>query len=375
MKLLHLSDLHLGIKLKAHNLIPIQTQILEDILSFVKKERMDGVIIAGDIYDSVNPPDAAVELFEHFLLRLSRLHTKVFVISGNHDDDAKLSFGSEFFKESDIFIAKSYKGSVSKYSLQDEYGPIHFYLLPYLTANTVRAMHPEEKNIKNCHDALTFVLKNINLNKEERNVLIAHQFVGNALQSDSETVYLGGSEIVEPSLFSDFDYVALGHIHTAQHIWRDHIRYCGTMFSYSISEAKRKKQLLTVELKEKGTLLFTKTDIVPPKNIVEISGSLETVLSPAFRENLNSEDFYYVELVEDRILPEAMSDLKKVFPYILQLNYKTEKSANQSAFLEQNMPSLKPADVFEQLFMQMQGRGFSEKEKQIVHEILEEMEQ
>ena len=251
MKLIHLSDLHLGKRVNEFSMIEDQEYILREILGIVREEEPDGVLIAGDIYDKSVPSVEAVELFDDFLKRLARQKTPVFIISGNHDSPERLAFAAELIEPSGIYIAPAYNGKVAPVSLSDAHGEVHIYMLPFIKPVHVRRIFPEDK-VESYTDAVRAAIAHMNVAESERNILMTHQFVTGAARSDSEDICVGGSDNVDASVFQVFDYVALGHIHGPQNAGGEKARYCGSPLKYSFSEAGHRKSVTVVEMEEKG---------------------------------------------------------------------------------------------------------------------------
>ena len=267
MKLMHLSDLHLGKRLNEFSLMEDQEYILNQILNIAQEQQPDGVLIAGDVYDKAIPSAEAVSLFDDFLYRLSQRRLPVFVISGNHDSAERIAFGSRLLDASGVHLSPVYSGQVAPITLWDEFGPVHFWLLPFLKPIHVRRFYPEEPT-DTYSQAMSAAVSHLALNPEERNVLITHQFVTGASRSDSEELSVGGADHVDADIFQDFDYVALGHLHRPQNCGSAHIRYCGTPLKYSFSEAKDEKSVTIAELREKGSLTVSTIPLKPLRELV-----------------------------------------------------------------------------------------------------------
>ena len=255
MKFIHLSDLHLGKRVNDFSMIEDQAFILERILGIIEAEKPQAVLIAGDVYDKPVPPAEAVRLFDDFLNRLSGTGAEIFIISGNHDSAERLSFGSRIMDRQGIHFAGGYDGSTRCFSLCDEYGKVNFYMLPFIKPVHVRQAFTEDEKaaeIVTFTDALSFAIEKMGVNKEERNVLMAHQFCTGAERSGSEDISVGGLDTVDSSVFEAFDYTALGHLHGPQHVGSENIRYCGSPLKYSFSEVNQVKSVTVVELGEKA---------------------------------------------------------------------------------------------------------------------------
>lgn len=246
MKLIHLSDLHLGKRLNEFSLIEDQNYILSKILKIIDDEQPDGIIIAGDVYDKSVPTGEAVEMFDDFLVKLAKKNLQVYVNSGNHDSPERLAFGNRIMNASGIHFSSVYNGTPDHFEAEDEYGKVMIYLLPFIKPAHVRRFFPDE-SIESYTDALKVAVNAMNINKDIRNVLLSHQFVTGAQRSESEEISVGGSDNVDSDVFADFDYVALGHIHRPQNIEKNKIRYCGSPLKYSFSESPYEKSV-TVEI-------------------------------------------------------------------------------------------------------------------------------
>ena len=251
MKLIHLSDLHLGKRVNEFSLLEDQKYILTKILNIIDEEKPDALLIAGDIYDKAIPSAEAVELFDDFLVRLAGKDIKTFIISGNHDSPERLAFANRLIDISGIHLSPVYNGKVEPCTLTDSFGNINIYMLPFVKPIHVRRFYPEEE-ISTYTDAIRVALSQVKFDPKDRNVLITHQFVTGAERSESEEISVGGSDNVDASVFDGWDYVALGHIHRPQNIGEERIRYCGTPLKYSFSEANHQKSVTVVELNEKG---------------------------------------------------------------------------------------------------------------------------
>ena len=246
MKFVHLSDLHLGKRVNEYSMLEDQEYILTKIINIIDDEKPSGVIIAGDVYDKSIPSAEAVQMFDDFLTRLAKRNLQVFVISGNHDSPERMSFGSRLMDQSGIHISQVYNGQIEPFAMEDDHGAVNVYMLPFVKPAHVKRFSDE--SIESYTDALRVTIAEMNVNQSERNILITHQFVTGAMRSDSEDVSVGGSDNVDVSVFDNFDYVALGHIHSPQNCTSERVRYCGTPLKYSFSEAKDNKSVTVVEL-------------------------------------------------------------------------------------------------------------------------------
>lgn len=320
MKLIHLSDLHIGKRVNEVSMIEEQEYILDQILNIVDEEQPGAVLISGDVYDKSVPSAEAVTLFDDFLFRLAERNRQVFIISGNHDSAERLAFGGRLMEGKGIHLAPAYNGSVAPITLQDAYGDIHFWLLPFLKPIHVKRFYPEA-GIETYTDACRVAVEQMNVDVTERNVLLTHQFVTGSVTCDSEEISVGGSDNVDASVFADFDYVALGHIHGPQNIGTERIRYCGTPLKYSFSEAGHKKSVTVVELEEKGILRMHTVPLIPAHDLREIRGTYEEVTARSFYENTAVEDYLHITLTDEEDVPEAVARLRVIYPNLMKLSY------------------------------------------------------
>ena len=302
MKLLHIADLHIGKRLNEFNLIDDQRYILEQILAITKDENPDGVLIAGDVYDKSQPSAEAVELLDWFLTSLTELGCRVFMISGNHDSPERLGFGSQIMKRNGLYIAGVFDGSMKKIMLEDEHGVVNIYLLPFIKPAMVRPYFEEQ--IDSYDEAVRKVISAENIDTDQRNVLVAHQFVvkGSQLPEQSESEYpsVGGLDYVDASAFKNFDYVALGHLHRSQSVDSGRGYYAGSPLKYSVSEAVNHKSVLIIELAGKESeIIKRRVKLTPKRDVLKIKGYIDDVLNAAREQGQVSQDFVHVTLTDD----------------------------------------------------------------------------
>ena len=327
MKFIHLSDLHLGKRLNEFSLIEDQEYILNKIINIIDDEKPDAVIIAGDIYDKPVPPAEAVRLFDDFLCSLALRRLQVFVISGNHDSAERIAFGSRLMDKSGIHMAPVYDGNAAPVSLEDEYGIVDVYMLPFVKPAGVRRLFKDEQ-IDSYTDALRACVKNMNVDSSHRNILVTHQFVTGALRSDSEEISIGGADNVDAAVFGDFDYTALGHIHRPQNCKSDKVRYCGTPLKYSFSEAKDKKSVTVVELCEKGNMKVRTVELVPLRDMHEIKGSYDQIMRRDFYKDTSyQEDYMHITLTDEEDIPDAVGKLRTVYHNLMKLDYDNTRTS------------------------------------------------
>ena len=324
MKLLHLGDLHIGKSLGDYDLYEDQAYILERVLEMVREDSVDAVVIAGDVYDKAIPSEAAVKLLDFFVSKLAEEEVGVFLISGNHDSDERLNFGSRLFEVNGIHIVSKFDGTLRKYTLEDDFGTVNFYLLPFVKASQVRHFYPEEE-ISSYDDAVRTVLEHSDFDPGERNVLVAHQFVcgkedpGLAGSEGASAQNVGLVEKISYGSMEQFDYVALGHIHSPQQVGREHIRYSGSPLKYSLAEAHSDKSVPIVTLEAKGEVRIELKPLKPLRNLRHIKGRMKELLA---KENIVSpEDFIYVTLTDEEFVNDAMGIFQQYYPNVVKIDY------------------------------------------------------
>lgn len=373
MKFFHLSDLHLGKRVNAFSMLEDQNYILQQILSLADTEHPDAVVIAGDVYDKSVPSGEAVQLFDWFLCQLAQRMLPTFIISGNHDSPERLSFGGRLMESSGIYLSPIYNGTVAPIALSDSYGPINFYLLPFVKPAHVRRFFPDAE-IETYTDALACAVNAMEINPSERNVLVTHQFVTGASRSDSEELSVGGSDNVDASVFDSFDYVALGHIHGPQNISAERIRYCGTPLKYSFSEASHHKSVTVVELGAKGELAVHTLPLTPLHDLRELRGTYNELTYKPNWVNTNTQDYLHITLTDEEDVPDAMAKLRIVYPNLMKLDYDNLRTRTQLQ-LEAigDIEKIHPMELFEQFYAQQNNQPLSAQQAQLVQSLIGEI--
>lgn len=374
MKLIHLSDLHLGKRVNGYSMLDDQREILKQILGIIDEEAPQGIFIAGDVYDKPIPPIEAVELFDELLVALSRRQVPVFIISGNHDSSERLAFGGRLLDHSGIHLSPVYNGQVSPISLMDEHGRVNIYMLPFVKPAHVKRYYPES-GIESYTDAVRAAIEQMEVNTGERNVLITHQFVTGAFVCESEELSVGGSDNVDASVFEGFDYVALGHIHGPQNIGSEKIRYCGTPLKYSFSEAKHKKSVTVAELGAKGTLTVRTVPLIPVRDMVELKGTYEELASKAFYDGTSyQEDYVHITLTDEDDVFEAMGRLRTIYHNLMKLDYDNLRTRCSGDVVDiENLENKRPLDLFGEFYEQRNGTPLSQEQKEFLEELIEKI--
>lgn len=373
MKIMHLSDLHIGKKVNEYSMLQDQIYILKEILRIIDNEKVETVIIAGDVYDRSLPPNEALELFDEFLYQLSSRNVNVFVISGNHDSPERISYCGRMMTENKIFLSPVYDGNVKPITLNDDYGEVNFYLLPFVRPADIRRYFPDE-NIENYTDAVKVAIDNMNVDFSERNILVTHQFVTGAELSESEDIIVGGTDNVSGEVFDGFDYVAFGHIHREQTVGKDNIRYCGTPLKYSFSEAKNIKSVTILDFNDKGNIEYSKIPLTPFRDMREIRGTYYELTLKSNYESTNTEDYLHITLTDEEDIPDAIGKLRSIYPNIMKLDYdnlRTRGSGTVDAI--ENIESKSPFELFADLFKQQNNQDMSEEQEEIMRNLIDKI--
>lgn len=371
MKLIHLSDLHLGKRVNEYSMLEDQEYILKKIVNIIDEEQPDSVIIAGDVYDKSVPPADAVQLFDDFLVQLSRRSLEVFVISGNHDSPERIAFGSRIMDAGGIHLSPVYSGKIAPFAMKDEYGTVNIYMLPFIKPAMVRRFCEEE--VATYTDAVRYAVSQMNVDPLERNVLITHQFVTGASRSESEEISVGGTDNVDAGVFEAFDYVALGHIHSPQNCGSDRIRYCGTPLKYSFSEARDQKSVTVVELAEKGDVSYRTVDLIPQYDMVELKGTYEELTAKSFYENTTwQEDYTHLTLTDEEDIPDAIGKLRTVYHRLMKLDYDNRRTrSNAEIGGESEVESKSPLELFEDFYSLQNNQPMSQEQTEFMKELIE----
>ena len=374
MKFIHLSDLHLGKRLENYNLFDDQKYILVEILKIINDEKPDAVIIAGDVYDKSVPTVEAVGLFDWFLVKLASQKLQVYVISGNHDSPERLAFGERLMSNEGIHISPVYSGEVTAIHQHDEYGAVNFYMLPFVKPFHVKRYFPDAV-ISSYTDAMQTVIDNINADKTERNILIAHQFVTGALRSESEEVSVGGLDNIDSSIFEGFDYVALGHIHSPQYRGKENIRYCGTPLKYSFSEVDQVKSVTVVELREKGNINIRYVPLLPLHDLNVIKGSFKEITAKEFYLGTGYQDDYMrIILTDEDDIPDAAAKLRIIYQNLVRIEYDNTRTRHRAELgLAEEVNNKSPLELFSELYISQNGMPFSEEQEKYLKNIIEEI--
>ena len=373
MKLIHLSDLHLGKRVGEVSMLEDQAYILDRVLDIVDGAGPDALLIAGDVYDKSVPSAEAVTLFDDFLCRLARRKLPVLVISGNHDSPERLAFGSRLMEGARVYLSPVYDGTVKPITLTDEHGPVDFWLLPFLKPAHLRRFYPEE-TIDSYTDAVGAAIAHMNIDPSRRNVLLCHQFVTGAATCESEEITVGGTDNVDAAVVDGFDYVALGHLHGPQNVGSSRIRYCGTPLKYSFSEAGHYKSVTVVELGEKGKLKLDTVPLTPRHDMRVIRGTFAQLTAENSDAAGEREDYLHIILTDEEDVPEALGRLRLIYPNILKLSYdNTRTRTSQSVDRAQRVQQKSPLELFEELYETQNNQPMSQEQRDFAERLIEQL--
>ena len=375
MKLIHISDLHIGKRVSEFSMLEDQRVILSQILAAVKQEQADGVLVAGDIYDKPVPSAEAVQVFDEFLTRLAEMETPVFVVSGNHDSAERVAFGARLMSGRGVYVSPVYDGDVTNFTMKDSHGEVVVYLLPFVKPALVRHVF-ENEDPGSYQDAVRIAVDHMNVDPNKRNVLVAHQFVTGAFRCDSEEVLVGGLDNVDVSVFDAFDYVALGHIHSPQHVGRETVRYCGTPLKYSFSETEQEKSMTVVELKEKGSVEIKTLPFKPLRDMRRIRGTYLEVTARDFYKDTNRKDYVQVTLTDEEDVPDGMQKLRVIYPNLMKLEYdnrRTRESREVTGACEVEQRS--ELELFEEFYELQNNQPVSQKQREFVGKMIREIQE
>lgn len=373
MRFLHLSDLHLGKRVNEFSMLEDQAYILKEILNIIDEQKVEAVLIAGDIYDKVIPSAEAVRLLDDFLTRLAARELPVFLISGNHDSAERVAFGSRLMSSRQIYLSPVFESDVEPVTISDRYGEIHIYMLPFVKPSLVKRVYPEEEIIT-YQDAVNAAVQHMQIDTDKRNVLLAHQFVTGAARCDSEELSVGGLDDVDASIFDGFDYVALGHLHGPQKIGKETVRYSGTPLKYSFSEANQKKAAIIVDVEEKGKINIQQIPLVPKHDMREIRGTYMEVTALDFYKDMKTDDYLHITLTDEEDIPDAIGKLRTIYPNIMKLSYdnlRTRAAVTVRGTAEVEEKS--PMELLKEFYELQNNQPMTDEQEEIARGMMEEI--
>lgn len=372
-KFLHLADLHIGKRVSEFSMIEDQRYILRKLLEIIEEEQVEGVWIAGDVYDKPIPSAEAVQVLDKFLTSLAKRGLPIILISGNHDSPERLAFGADMLSKQNVYISSVYNGDIMPISFMDTHGELFVYPLPFLKPALVRQVLPDMV-IDSYQDAVAAAISKLHIDKSKRNVLVAHQFVTGAETSESEEFSVGGLDNVDVAIFDDFDYVALGHIHRPQIMGRDTVCYAGTPLKYSFSEARHQKVAVIVDMKEKGNIEIKRIPLIPKRDLREIRGTYMEVTARDFYKNNNQEDYMHITLTDEEDIPEVIGKLRVIYPNLMKVDYDNARTRQKQEVLGvAKIEEKSPLELFREFYQLQNNQQMSEEQVKFTKELMEQI--
>jgi len=372
-----MADLHIGKRLNEFSMIEDQRHVLDQIIEIIKAEEVDGILIAGDVYDKSQPTVEAVELFDDFLTTMSETGIPIFIISGNHDSPERLNFGKRILEKNNLYIGGVFEGALEKITLKDEYGNYNIYMLPFVKPIMVRPYF--QQVIESYDDAVHAVIESAEIDQSERNILVAHQFVIGGLlepeRTDSENISVGGIDNVHVEAFDAFDYVALGHLHSPQKIGRNEVRYAGSPLKYSFSEVKHVKSVTIINMKEKGEVTIEKVPLSPLYDMREVKGPIVELIRLGSEEQEGREDYIHAIVTDEEEVYDAIGRLRQVYPNLMTLEFHNSKTAETVSAGTMSLEKISEKNIYElfQDFYLMQNNAeFSQVQQKFIMDIIED---
>ena len=373
MKILHTSDLHIGKYIGTYDLKEDTEYVLNQVVDTAIRERVEVVLISGDVFDRPNPSEEAIKMYVSFLKQLLDKNIKVIAISGNHDSGIRLSAYKDILGKG-YFVEGEFNSPMRKVSLNDEYGPVNFNLLQFFTPFIVKSNLKLEKGLENYDLAMDEIIKRENIDTSQRNIILAHQFVAGFKFGGSEEdfSYSNGDEknvagvgIISLDKFQNFDYVALGHIHKPQKISRETIRYSGSLLKYKTSEIDGPdKSVVIIDLKEKGNIEVKLDPIKPLHPFVKIEG----LLSELTNTNPNENDYVYLIVDDDKTPIEAKNKLTPYYKRIVDIEFPND-TLQQKMNLDTSLADKRPIDFICEYYREKTNKDLDEENKKLLAEI------
>ena len=376
MKILHTSDLHIGKRVKEFSMLDEQRFILNQIIGTAETEQPDAIILAGDIYDKSVPSAEAVSLFDDFLVSLARLGKAIFIISGNHDSPERISFASRIMHTSKIYLSPVYDGTIRPVILPDGESEVALYLLPFIKPSVVLHYAEDGTEIKTYNDAMRYVIGKMDIDKSRRTILIAHQYVTGAERSESEDMVIGGLDNVDASVFSPFDYVALGHLHRPQYCGRETIRYSGSPLKYSFSEVFDKKSVTIIEINAGQAPVVTERALTPLHEWYALRGTYDELTARDYYDGKGYQDAYVsITLTDEDDIPDGMRKLRTIYHRLMELSYdnKRTRAGMTNIGKPMNVNELNPIELFGELFEKQNAQPLTDRQRQYVNSLIDQV--
>lgn len=386
MKVLHVSDLHIGKRVNGMSMLDDQRYILRQILDIAEKHQVSVLLIAGDVYDKASPSAEAVTVFDAFLTDAVAAGLRVLTIPGNHDSAERIAYAQGLLEKQGVCLPPVYAGEVERVELEDDHGPVEFWLLPFLKPGDVRRFFPDEEIGDDYSAALRVVLGACAIDQGKRNVVLSHQLVtayGTAPDRADDEIKLGGMDNVDVSVYDAFDYVALGHVHRPQRVGRDTVRYSGSPLKYSFSEARYGKSVALIELGEKKPgddvgecVSFELIPLVPLHDVREVRGTLADVLAMGTAHDA-SQDYLHITLSDKHPQLDAMAKIHEVFPNAMMLDYDNVTvliDRPQTQQLTADLDSMDTLDLFSAFYESQVGNPLDDEQRDFARKLIAKVE-
>lgn len=385
MKVLHVSDLHIGKRVNGMSMLDDQRYILRQILDIAEKRQVSVLLIAGDVYDKASPSAEAVTVFDAFLTDAVAADLRVLAIPGNHDSAERIAYAQGLLEKQGVCLPPVYAGEVERVELEDEHGPVEFWLLPFLKPGDVRRFFPDEEIGDDYSAALRAVLGACAIDQGKRNVVLSHQLVtayGTAPDRADDEIKLGGMDNVDVSVYDAFDYVALGHVHRPQRVGRDTVRYSGSPLKYSFSEARYDKSAALIELGEKEPgddvgecVSFELIPLVPLHDVREVRGTLADVLAMGTAHDA-SQDYLHITLSDEHPQLDAMAKIHEVFHNAMMLDYDnvTVLIDRPQTQLTADPDSMDTLDLFSAFYESQVGNPLDNEQRDFARKLIAKVE-
>jgi len=358
-------------------MIEDQKYILKQILSIADQACADAMLLAGDVYDKPVPSAEAVQVFDWFLTELADRDKKVFVVSGNHDSAERIAFGAQIMSGRGVYVSPVYNGRAAKVALTDGYGELFVWLLPFLKPAVVRhalLAEPEICPPESYQEAVALAIRRMDVDPNQRNILVAHQFVTGAGRCESEEVLVGGLDNIDAETFDGFDYVALGHLHSPQSVGRGTVRYCGSPLKYSFSEAEQEKSVTVIEMKEKGTVELDTVPLKPLHDLYILRGTYEEVMSKQFYQDMDTEAYVKMILTDEEDIPDGIRRLRVIYPNLMRLEYDNSRTReNRAVEGAADVEQKSPFALFEEFYELQNNQPMNRAQKEYVTRLLEDI--
>lgn len=371
MKFLHTADLHLGKQMNDLSLMEDQAAVLDQIVQVAVDEDVQAVLIAGDVYQRSTPQAEAMAMFDRFVSRLAEAGKMVMIISGNHDSAQRISYFSSLVRDAGVHLTEDFTGELQHVTLQDAYGPVTVWLMPFLRPAQVRRVWPEEK-IASYQDAVAAVIRHAEIDCTKRNVLMCHQFVSGCVTCDSEEMSVGTLDQIDGAILVDFDYVALGHIHGPQKVLRETIRYAGSPLKYSFSEARHHKSVTIVEMYEKGDTQVRTVPLYPLRDVRCVEGLLKDLMDEPY-----TEDYVWITIHDELPPPDAKVSLSVNHPNMLKFSVVNSRTKTDQDVRAAEMMEKKTVQELFNDFYRLQNNDQlpSEGHLQVLSQLIKELEE